>query len=503
MRHEAVRRRRLIVLGAAVLAALALAAGVVVAQGGGSGPAIADAAAKLVPADALVYVHLSTDPDREAVRDAQALGDRFAGYERLRDSVLERLAVGGGDEQVSAWLGDEVALALTASGGETAGSLVLLAVADEAQAKAFVARGARRSGAGTSYRGVALARYGAVYAAFVGDFLALGQQATLRRAIDLQQGRGRSLAADPTFARTAGELPGDRVADAYATADGLRRLLVPAGGVLGALGVVFDRPGLRGVAASLEATEPGAEVVARADVPGRQAAAFMPSLLDAVPESAMALFVTKRLDESATRMLAAAGTANLADLIDRVRRALGAQGERSVSEDLLALLRDESAVALLPSVPAPTLLVIAKARSAPRTQAALALLARTLPRLLPGAKVTQRDGITTIASSTTELDLAVVDGKLVLSTSRQGIAAVRDPDGGIDEREAWGAVVGTPGKPVTSVVFLDFSQLLTLAEQTGLGDSRFEPDLRRVRAVGARSTGDGEDTTTEIRFQIP
>ena len=28
-------------------------------------------------------------------------------------------------------------------------------------------------------------------------------------------------------------------------------------------------------------------------------------------------------------------------------------------------------------------------------------------------------------------------------------------------------------------------------------------DLARVRAVGVRSTGEGEDTTSEIRFQIP
>jgi hypothetical protein len=60
---------------------------------------------------------------------------------------------------------------------------------------------------------------------------------------------------------------------------------------------------------------------------------------------------------------------------------------------------------------------------------------------------------------------------------------------------------------VTSVVFLDFSQLLRLGEQTGLNDSRaylaVKADLAKVRSVGASSTGSGEDTTTEIRISIP
>lgn len=499
-----IRRRRLIAGVALVLAVLALVTGVVVATSGGAGPPIADKAAALVPADALVYVHLSTDTDRGAVRDAQQLGAGFPSYQRLRDQVLDRLAVSG---DVRPWLGDEIALALTDGSDGTAGSLVLLSVGDAAEAKAFIARGARRSGPGKEYQGVKLDRYGAVYAAFIGDFVALGQADTLERAIDLHRGNGRSLAADATYRETTVGLPADRVADAYATSDGLGRLLVPAGGALGIAGILFDRPGLEGVAASLSASGPGAEVVVRSDVPDRKAQAFTPSLLDAVPKSAMAYYGTRGLDQNITRLLSVAGTQSLADLLAQATDALGADGVQAVRKDVLDLLSNESAVALLPDVPAPIALIVARARNADATRAALRRLTQTLPKVLEGAKVSQDGGVTTIKSSRAEFDLAVVDDKLVASTSMKGIEAARNPDGGLPDNDAFRATVGNTQKPVTSVVFLDFSQLLTLAEQTGLNDSRaylaVKNDLRRLQAVGVSSTGAGEDTTSEIRFLIP
>jgi hypothetical protein len=59
---------------------------------------------------------------------------------------------------------------------------------------------------------------------------------------------------------------------------------------------------------------------------------------------------------------------------------------------------------------------------------------------------------------------------------------------------------------VTSLLFLDFSQLLSLGEQTGLTRSgRFRelgPDLAKVRAIGLSSTSGEADTTVELLLQI-
>ena len=61
-------------------------------------------------------------------------------------------------------------------------------------------------------------------------------------------------------------LPADRVADAWASADGVRRLLAPQGGVLGAAGVLLDQPGLKGAGVGLVAHDKGARIVVRSEL---------------------------------------------------------------------------------------------------------------------------------------------------------------------------------------------------------------------------------------------
>ncbi|MDX6651161.1 MAG: hypothetical protein QOJ97_3112, partial [Solirubrobacteraceae bacterium] len=60
---------------------------------------------------------------------------------------------------------------------------------------------------------------------------------------------------------------------------------------------------------------------------------------------------------------------------------------------------------------------------------------------------------------------------------------------------------------VTSLVFLDFSQLLRLGERTGLNDSRsylaIREDLNKVKAVGAAASGGDTESNTELLIQIP
>src|SRR5256885_16042859 len=85
-------------------------------------------------------------------------------------------------------------------------------------------------------------QYGQVMAGFVGQYVVIGQKASVEQAIDLSQGKGRSLAADGQYKRAMAGAPGDRFADGYVTGDGVNRLLVPAGGLLGAAGAPLHRP---------------------------------------------------------------------------------------------------------------------------------------------------------------------------------------------------------------------------------------------------------------------
>jgi hypothetical protein len=65
------------------------------------------------------------------------------------------------------------------------------------------------------------------------------------------------------------------------------------------------------------------------------------------------------------------------------------------------------------------------------------------------------------------------------------------------------------GRPhrVTSLLFLDFSQLLSLGEQTGLLKSAryraLRTDLEKVRAIGLDSASGEADSTAELSLQIP
>jgi hypothetical protein len=435
----------------AALVALAIASVLLVGRGGSSPTA---GAARLVPANALVYVHVSTDTGRAQVRRAQALAARFPSYGRLRDQILKRLSVSGQGGDIGSWLGDEAAIALMPGAGQTAGSLVVVGVRDEKAARDFVAAGRGTDTATITYRGVRITRYGGVVAAFVDGFLALGQQPTVKQAIDLAQGRGRPLAGDGAFKRSLDGLPADRVADGYATADGVRRLLSPAGGVLGIAGLLLDRPGLRSTGLALTAEDPGARLYVHTLGSPGSFRPFRPRLLSAVPRGSLAYLGVRGFDRAASRLLAVAGTqaGAFAKLIADNRQALngevavvlGADGNRTV--------------------------------------------------------------LTLIAPAPKGATKSVVDGKLVLSTSPVGVAAVRR-GGGLSSEDAFRRVVGSPGRDVTAVGFLDFDQLLKLAERTGLNDSRayqaVRADLAQLRAVGFSSSGTGGDTTAEIRFDIP
>ena len=59
---------------------------------------------------------------------------------------------------------------------------------------------------------------------------------------------------------------------------------------------------------------------------------------------------------------------------------------------------------------------------------------------------------------------------------------------------------------MSSLLFLDFSRLLTLGEQTGLEASRAyqaaKADLEKVRAIGAHTSGNDSESTAEIALLL-
>ena len=317
-------RRRLALAGGLLATTLAIAAGlIVILSGSGDAPPDTGAAA-IVPAGALAYVNLSTDPSRPAVGRARTLAARFPDWPILAAAAQSRLdSIVGGPRpagftrDIRPWLGDEAALALVGAGGGSAQSLVVLQVAKPARARAFVTRaGATPAGA---YRGARLLAYpSGTELAFLGRYLVAGPAAAVRSAIDAWRGPARSLARDAAYMRAASSEPPDRVLDAYLPAAGIRQLVVPRTGVAGAIGLLLDRPSLQGAAISLSATSGGARV--RMDTVGRAGASratapsgvsFTPTLQSVLPAGSTLMVDVPGLGRAAPALLGAAATAGI------------------------------------------------------------------------------------------------------------------------------------------------------------------------------------------------
>jgi hypothetical protein len=523
-------RRRLIALGAALAALVAVVVVVVVLAAGGGTEPPATGAARLVPADALAYVHVSTDSDREDVQRAMKLLNRFPTLPRVRDTLVRRLTTLGTGvsfgKDVRPWLGKEAALALLNTRTQTAGSLVVVGVADRAKAQAFLRRVGGPAGS-VAYRGTRITNYNNVATAFVGRYLVIAPMASVRGAIDASAGRVPSLARDRTFRTATTDLPDGRVIDAYASPDGVARVLAPQRGALGAAGALLDQPGLRGTALALTARDNGAQLEVHSVLAPGQARPkpFSPKLLGSVPGNAMAYIGLTRLDRAASRLLTAGlagggAGAQITGLLQRAQRDLQRRTGVNLRQDVLPLFQGEVALWLSPAVPAPVLSLIGATDDENATREAFAKLQIPLAKLLapPGAsggtvpswqEQDLGDGVQDFQlriASGVELDYAVFDGKLVVSTSLAGVRAVKQGKTHLTDDGGFQATLGDrPGK-VTSLVFLNFSQLLALGERTGLSDSRaylsVREDLRKVKAVGASATGSGGESTTKVFIQI-
>jgi hypothetical protein len=531
------------VLAGSVAIVLALVVGLTLSSGAGE-PAPATGAAEVVPADALIYLHFSTDPARPGVRRALALARRLPDFSLLSAALTNRLdtilggALGAGVDfsgQVRPWLGKEAAFALLNTTTSTAGSLIVLDVRDHVRATAFLAaEGATPDG---SYRRVVLLRQrsGTVFA-FVRHYLIFGQGASVRAAIDAASRRAGSLASSAAYEHAAAGEPAGRVLDAYASVAGVRRVLAPRGGLLGALGVLLNQPALTGVTISVSAASGGAQVqihgaldptLARLSGPVNRA--FTPTLTDLMPAGSTALLDVRGLSGVAPRVLAAGAAAGLGGgigpLLGRLGSALRSEGVDV--RRILSIFSGETAVAVSAArsgphgrVHGPALVIVSRTRNQAATREALAALELPLAQLFPPPAAgpgqaaefndVQVAGVTVHQLSLApglQVDYAVFRNLVVLATNLQAIAAVARHSDPLSGEPAYQATLGNRPDQVTSLLFLDFNQLLHLGEQTGLTRSArlaaLRPDLKTIRAIGLASTRGEADTTAELFLQIP
>jgi hypothetical protein len=531
------RRRAVAILGLlGVAVTVALVAVLLSGSGESGGSGSSGAPAAVIPADALAYVDLDIDRRDPAVTQALEVAARLPDAPLLAAAVTSRLGavLGGGhtvdfSTGVSPWLGGHAALALLNTATSTAGALIVVNVADEARARAFLRSvGATAHG---SYRGRALlAAPNGDGLAFAGGDLVIGQDAAVRAAIDVAAGATPSLAASAVYRRAAAGHGGGAVLDAYASAAGVRRVLADQAGILGAAGALLSQPALQGVAVALTPTPKGAAIrihsaldpaLGKVGPGGAPAAAFTPSLPALMPAASSLLVDVADLAKVAPQVLNAGSAAGLAGgigpLLTRLGAALRLEGV-NVS-DLVSIFHHEAALAIVGGGRSPTLVVVTRTANPSRTQHELAQVQAPLARLFsaPGKNQSSEPvfndrpigGVTAHQlqlATGFQLDYAVFRGLVVISTSLQGIQGVAQQARPLSRNPAFAAVLGGGPRQVTSLVFANLATLVGATQQSGLTagplGARLEPDLRRITGVGLTSTRGAADSTTRVTVAV-
>jgi hypothetical protein len=530
------RDRRLVAmlaLSLAIVVALVLAVALISAA---SEPPPATGAAALVPADSLLYVHVSTDRTRPAVRRADALLRRlpaFAAFESLLAArVASPLADGsaGISSDVRRWLGNEAAFVVLDTPGPSAGTLIVVDVRDRARARAFLSgRGATADG---TYHGVQLLRQPpSTELAFVRHYLVFGQPASVQAAIDAAKGRSPSLQGSSAYQQAAADEPADRVLDAYVPIVGVRRLLEPQGGILGTVGLLLDQRALSAAAVSLSPASGGLRVRVHealdptlVKLSGPRPEAFSPTLAAELPRGSTMAVIVQGLRRAAPRILSAAASvgigAQVAPLLRRLGQALGSEGVNV--KQVESVFAGETAVALAPgqSGHGPALVILTRTNHEAATRTLLAQTEVPLAQLFPppssGPGTVPEFSDVSVAGITAhelalapglELVYAVSHGLVVVSTSAQALGEVISHSRSLADDPSYQAALSGRSDQVTSLLFFDFSQLLSLGEQTGLIGgatlTALQPDLQKFRAIGLSSTSGESDTTAELFIDIP
>jgi hypothetical protein len=514
------------VAGAAVIVVL-----IVLISGSGGQPATppATGAASVVPSDTLAYIHLSTDQSRPSVTSALALAARFPGYQALRDGLMTRLGVTGPGvavdfaRDVRPWLGKEIALAVFDTPTSTAGSLLVVAIGNRRQATRFIA-GLPGDGTATYAGTTIIGHPHALDTAIVGHYLLVGHSAGIRAAVDVAARRSPSLSENPSYRRATAAEPAARAGDGYVSGAGVTRLVAPRPGLLGTLGALIYQPTLEGIAFSLTPASGGFQVheksVLNPQLTRATPSSFTPSLVSAVPAGAALFLDAVGLNAVIPHVLTTIGIgARIPKLLTRLGIALTAQGV-NVEQDIVSLFRREAAVVISSHGGKPVVTVIARTPDPAVTRRVFAELEVPLERLFaptgnaagqsPIFNQTTVGGVTAhqlVLAPGLQFDYAVSGHEVLLSTSLGGIASVARPSSSLLDQPAYKVTLGNHPARVTSLLFLDLNQLLSLGEQTGLITgtrySALKPDLERVHAIGMASTSGEAESTAELFLQIP
>ncbi len=492
----------------------------------------ADDAAQLVPGDAGLYVHLNLHAGSSQYRKAADLLGRLPDPQLVTQTVSGLVPHRGARfdlrRDVGPWVGGEIATAIEPSRQVE----YLFSVADRGRAEEFLSKFAAKPGPTFEYRGTEVTTYpgsttwGA--SAFVGGFLVLGDTATVRRAIDLDDGRGTSLADSKAARRVRDLLPEQRAADLYVS-EAAARTLASAGGVAQQLDTFVDYSASQGFAAAAVAHGAGMEIelfsLLDRRATGRRPSffaafpPFQPSAAGELNPDAIAYLGIADPARSAGRLLEQASRADpqLVRSFERFSRRLQSSGGLDPRKQLVDLLRGEAAITVDPPPPAPHVTLVVDGVDQDKAITALARLQRPIADAINPGRTLQAPvfreqsigGVTARSlrlSPTVELTYATFKGKLVVSTDPSGVRQVITGDQGLSHTALYKQTTGELPDRASAVVFVNLDQLFALAEQAGLAANpdyaTFRDDIRAVKALALGVRGSSTELDTNLFLNI-
>lgn len=460
----------------------------------------------LVPADALMYAHLTLDRDSDQFERASEHFDRLPDLRTILTAEIPAgLSTPSGApldlaSGVLPWAERDLAVMLL-PGRRTEPSRALIAgVGDRDGAERFLAEAAppgqpRR----TELEGVEVSSYrGGLASAFVSDSLLFGDAAAVRGAVAAAEGDAPSL-ADEGRSSPLDELPEARFAEVYLSPAGMRRLLAGEPGAAEQLETFVDYGASEGMAAAAVAEQDGLEISLVSELDPKQLKrspsffsglpAFEPSLAELAGERALAYVGAGEVGPTLAELLRRAGRGGVAGslrgLFARLRREAGVDP----LAELLPALGGQAALVAEPTDRVPYASLIVDDVDEDEAAEALAALQRPLLRAIGtsgGVQVrrfeeSEVEGITVRsvqASPTVNLSYALFDGRLVVSTDPAGIAQVAGASGdSLADAEPF--QLATDGLPesVSALVFLNLDELFAQVTRTDLVEDPFFANL--------------------------
>lgn len=462
-----------------------------------------DDAVALVPADALLYAHLTLDEDSTQFERADDAFERLSGLRTILAAELPgAVATPSGaeldvEEDVLPWAERELAFALLPGGGGASNPVVIAGVGDRERADEFLAKIApagaepRSESQGEAPLSVYADGFAAAY---VDQGLIFGEEPAVRAALDAGAGAISSL-EDGEANASREQLPDARFAEVYLSREGVQRLLTGRAGAASQLETFVDYGATSGFAAAAVGEEDGVEVELVSELDPALAEkspslfsslpAFEPSLADEAGARAIGFVGVGELGPTLGDLLGGGGkgagglAASLRSIASRLEKQVGV----NPLQDLLPELGGQAALVAEPTDGIPFASLVVEDVNEGEASEALAALQKPLLASLargggrvPQVQESDQGGVTARSlqlSPTVNLSYAVFEGKLVISTDPAGIAQVRADDDTLAGSEIYDRATDRLPDRVSALVFLNLDELFGQVTRTDLVEDPF------------------------------